>query len=424
MEITVACRTDVGRVRHNNEDAFLCDPDVGLFVVCDGMGGHNAGEVASRTACEIIQKEIDEAARLRERFLVSGRAADIKLLRKAVESAVQAAGREIHRLASRADELTGMGTTCTVVLLTGHQKGILAHVGDSRLYVLRGDKMHQLSEDHTYVSELVKRGALTREQARHHPQGNVLSRALGVQPTVAVDTMVFDIDPGDTYLLCTDGLHNYFQDPAELARRFQGPALQAQLDEAIQSALERGGHDNCTAVAFRLPGATPADMPLGADQRIATLKRIPLFSYLTYNELVHVLGLTQLNRVSAGSTLIAEGDRGEELFVILAGEVEVKKGAQSLAMLKAGAHLGEMALIDNAPRSATVVAKTDVNLLSMHRDEFFALIRAQPTIATKLLWSFVQALSSRLRETNAALQGARKDQQGESSLDIFVDEEP
>ncbi len=423
MDLTLVTRTDVGRVRTNNEDSFLADQGLGLFVVCDGMGGHNAGEVASRAACDILHTEISGMTKLREKYLASGRPADVKALRKAVENAMLAACKEIHKRASKNPEQAGMGTTCTMVLLAGHDRAVLAHVGDSRLFVARGGALHQLSEDHTYVNELIKRGALTKEQARNHPHGNVLSRAMGVQPSVAVDTMIFDIDPGDTYMLCSDGLYNYYQDQAELHGMLSGPDLGAAVESLIQGALVRGGHDNCTAVAFRFAGQLAGSQaPLAAEQRIAALKRIPIFMHLTYNELVKVLGLTLLAQAPAGQTIITEGEKGDELFVVLAGEVDLTKGGHPLASLQAGVHLGEMAMIDSAPRSATVRAKTDVNLLVVRREEFFGLIRTEPVIATKLLWSFVQVLSARLRQTNEALQGARRELEQGAEFEIFVDE--
>ncbi len=424
MEIAVASRSDVGRVRTNNEDNLLVDEPLGLFVVCDGMGGHSAGEVASKITCEILHKEAQGLAKLREKFVASAKPADAKALRKGLEAAVHAACKEVYRKASKSPELAGMGTTVTAVMIAGHHKGVLAHVGDSRLYVMRGGKVHQLSEDHTYVNELVKRGALTKEQAKNHPQANVLSRALGVQPTVPVDTMIFDIDPGDTYLLCSDGLYHYYPDATELGEGLGHATLSEGVELLISRALERGGHDNTTGVVFRIGGETTAEQrPLAAEQRISILKRIPFFAHLSYNELVKVVGLTQLARAHDGEQFITEGDNGDALFVLLAGEVDIIKGGQTIVSLKAGAHIGEMALIDNAPRSASVKARGEVNLLVMRRDEFFSLIRSEPVIATKLLWSFVQVLSGRLRDTNEALQGARRElvQTAADELEIFVD---
>lgn len=424
MDISVASRTDVGRVRANNEDSFKVDEALGLYMVCDGMGGHNAGEVASAMCCEVVEREIVGLEAVRQRFLESGNASDAKTIRKGLENAVGAACKEVFRQASRNPDQAGMGTTCTVVLLIGHNKGILAHVGDSRLFVLRQKQVRVLSEDHTYVNELVRRGAITREQAKNHPQGNVLSRALGVQPSVAVDTMIFDMDAGDTYLLCSDGLYNYFPDPQDLHTELAGPDLALGIDRLVDQALESGGHDNCTGIIFRVGGQIPeSDNTTAAEQRIAILKKIPIFTHLTYNELVKVLGLTQLTRMAEGEHLTTEGDVGEELFVILAGEVEVIKGGELFATLKPGSHLGEMAMVDNAPRSATVRALMDVNVLTMRRSEFFGLIRSEPVIATKLLWSFVKVLSGRLRDTNEALQGAMRTQASEEEFQLFVQED-
>ena len=425
MDLTIASRTDVGRIRTNNEDNYHVDMVAGLFIVSDGMGGHNAGEVASKLSCDVISREIDDAQALRERYDNSGDTQDLKALRKIMENAVGTACKEIYRQASRSEDQAGMGTTCTAVWFVGNNKGIIGHVGDSRLYVLRSGNLHQLSEDHTYVNELVKRSALSKEEAKNHPQGNVLSRALGVQPTVSVDTMIFDVDPGDTYLLCSDGLYNYYQENQEIAALLNVADLNVSLKNLIDRALERGGHDNCTAIAVRVGGAPPSiDSALAADQRIAILKRIRIFSYLTYNELVKVLGLTHLTAAAAGAYIITEGERGDELYVVLSGSVEIIKGGASIATLQAGVHLGEMAMIDNAPRSATVRALEDVNLLVMRREEFFNLIRTEPAIASKLLWSFVQVLSGRLRETNEALQGARKglNDNGET-FEIFMDDD-
>ena len=410
MHPTIATRTDVGRVRKNNEDYFISNPELGLYIVCDGMGGHNAGEVASQMTCEVIQREIEAAQEHRNKFLESGKASDCKALRKILQASIARSCKEVYKEACRNPERAGMGTTCTVVWLVGHDKGILGHVGDSRLYVARAGGIYQLSEDHTYVNELLKRGAITREQSKNHPQGNVLSRALGVQPSVAIDTMIFDTDPGDTYMLCSDGLYNYYDESEEILTRLAQEDLDTSLNELIDTALERGGHDNITVIALRIGGPPAAETgSVAARERIEILKQIPIFAHLNYHELVRVLGLTQLLAIEEGAEFIHEGEQGNEMYVLLTGEVEVIKGNEVLASLTRGVNLGEMAMIDNAPRSASVRAKTNSHVLIMRREEFFGIIRGEPVIGTKLLWSLVQVLSGRLRDTNAALEGARKE---------------
>lgn len=428
MKPLVAARTDVGCVRTNNEDAFFTDADAGIYIVCDGMGGHNAGEVASQLTCEIVARELrsDTTRAALAKFKESGKTKDSKNLRKLMEAAVTTACREVFGAASKDATKAGMGTTCTVVLLADHGKGVLGHVGDSRLYVKRRSTVYQLSEDHTYVNELVKRGIINRSEAQDHPQGNVLSRALGVQPSVAVDTMIFDIDPGDTYMLCSDGVYNYFGDHQELLKPLSAGSLQEGIFEIIDTALNRGGHDNATIVALRFSDTAPTNAAaIAADERIAILKQIPIFSHLNYNELVKVLGLTQIDKFAQGAELISEGQSGEEMYVVLSGDTEILKGGDVLTTLPAGVHLGEMAMVDSAPRSATARAKNDLNVLTMKRSEFFSIVRSEPVIATKLLWSLVQVLSGRLRETNDALQGAREelaDQDDTGAFEILFDD--
>jgi serine/threonine protein phosphatase PrpC len=428
MKPIVAALTDVGRVRTNNEDAFFTSLEDGIYIVCDGMGGHNAGEVASQMTCEIVARELssDSTQAALAKFSESGKTKDSKNIRKLMEAAITTACREVFASASKDSEKAGMGTTCTVVLLTDHGKGVLGHVGDSRLYVMRRDTVHQLSEDHTYVNELVKRGIINRSEAQDHPQGNVLSRALGVQPSVAVDTMIFDIDPGDTYMLCSDGVYNYYADHKELGAPLSAKNLTGGIEQIVKTALDRGGHDNATVVAFRFSDQAESNTAVvAADERIAILKQIPVFSHLNYNELVKVLGLTQIDKFDAGSELISEGQTGEEMYVVLSGDTEILKGGKVITTLPAGVHLGEMAMVDNAPRSATARAKNDCNVLTMKRGEFFSIVRSEPVIATKLLWSLVQVLSGRLRDTNEALQGARKelaDDEHTGSFEILFDD--
>ena len=429
MQVQAAGLSDVGRVRTNNEDHFVADTQLGLFIVCDGMGGHSAGEVASHICCEVLSQHGPAMQQARAVWERSQNPTDLKTVATTVDQAMAAACKKIFEHSSKDPKTQGMGTTCTMVFLAGHRKGILAHVGDCRLYLLRAGKMHQLSDDHTYVNDLLRRGALTREQAVNHPQSNVLSRAMGVQPSVAADLMVFDIDPADTFLLCSDGVHTYFAKNEELSALIgtaQEPA--AAVSALLAAALERGGHDNCTAILLKIPPEQTAEVnrtagpDVAAQQRIAILQKIPIFAHLTYHELVKVLGLTQMSQLPPSTTFIHEGQTGHELFVILDGEVEITRNGATLTTLTSGAHIGEMAMVDNAPRSATVFTRRDTTLLVMRRDEFFGIIRGEPVIATKLLWSFLKVISNRLRKTNDALHVAQKDVSSDTGeFDIFGD---
>ena len=221
--------THVGKVRNNNEDSLtVIEPET--FVVADGMGGAQAGEVASQMLVEVVKIVLANVPR----------PWDEKILARAI----LVANEKILETARKNDELKGMGTTATILSLDG-LNAYFAHVGDSRLYLLRGDDFKQITEDHSYVDTLVKRGELTAEQARVHPMKNVLLQAVGVVEDVFVDAANFSVEHGDKFLLCTDGLTNMVED-ADIAKILQNAANPA--DELIDAALTAGGKDNVTVI--------------------------------------------------------------------------------------------------------------------------------------------------------------------------------
>ncbi len=223
--------SDIGKVRETNEDSFVCKPP--LFVVADGMGGHVAGEVASRVAAETVCAQ----------FAAAGTTSPEKLLRQAIT----AANEIIYRMAQEDSSRAGMGTTLTAAFVDGAVV-YWGHVGDSRLYLLRGGKLTQVSEDHSLVGELVKNGSITAEEALTHPHRNILTRAVGTGDKVIVDTGSLALEAGDRLLLCTDGLTNMVADAdmaALLSQEGDGAALLARL---VDKANAAGGLDNITAV--------------------------------------------------------------------------------------------------------------------------------------------------------------------------------
>ena len=244
-----AARTDVGMKREHNEDSFLVNEDLGLYVVCDGMGGHAGGETASRLAVQTIEKELI-SARLRadDPFSVDAPLAESPLadaLREAVEGACAA----VFRTSRVNPELAGMGTTCISLLVRGGH-AIVGHVGDSRAYLVRGAEVWQLSEDHSLVNEQVRAGLLTLEEAKHSRLKNIITRSVGFEEDVLVDVMGVETQPGDRFLLCSDGLSNLIDN-----REIRDALLESELTEVpqklIQLANARGGDDNITVVAVQ-----------------------------------------------------------------------------------------------------------------------------------------------------------------------------
>jgi serine/threonine protein phosphatase PrpC len=256
MKCTAVGLTDVGRRRQSNEDCYLVDSALGLFVVADGMGGHNAGEVASGEAVDALHgmvKREEEGLRSLEELAAAdgGKAASFALHKtlRVVESAVQAATYMVFGLGQANPEQRGMGTTLSVLLVRGGY-AITAQVGDSRIYMLRDHTVEQLTEDHTLVQWQLKKGLITEEEAKVSRQKNVITRAVGSREYVQVDTRSFPVFHGDRFLLCSDGLHGYLE-PFEVGGLMEG-SLEQVVERSIAMANQRGGRDNITAIAVEL----------------------------------------------------------------------------------------------------------------------------------------------------------------------------
>ena len=231
-------RTDIGKLRKQNEDAAWFDEARAVFAVADGMGGHLAGEVASRMAIEAVQR----MARENERPGIA-----------ALREAVACAHETILAHAQDHIECAGMGTTLSVLWL-GENYAYIAHVGDSRIYRLREGSLTQITQDHSLVEELVRAGLITREQARTHPRRNIITRALGTHGENEPDLLVTDVQDGDVFLLCTDGLTGMVPDD-EIERTLRDCGIEAAADRLLALALDAGGRDNVTLILCARTGA-------------------------------------------------------------------------------------------------------------------------------------------------------------------------
>lgn len=240
-----AALTHIGLVRQVNEDGYALLSDTRPFhavMVADGMGGHLAGEVASAVAIEEVKKE------LRQR-MEAGLSADTTPL-ELVREAIQIANQAVFRRATDSPGCSGMGTTIVVALYDQHNIW-LGFIGDSRAYLINKDSIRQLTDDHSLVNELLKSGQITKEEAVHHPQKNILTRSLGTDLYVQVDTLETSWQDGDILLLCSDGLTNLLQEEEIASILHKEGNMQNKLQQLVQLALHKGGNDNITVVAVR-----------------------------------------------------------------------------------------------------------------------------------------------------------------------------
>jgi protein phosphatase len=238
MILRAAASTDVGLRRKINEDRYGLAPELGLYLVADGMGGHTAGQVASELAAEASIQAIQT---------LDGASAS---LAEKLRYAVASANRAIFTTAQQRPELQGMGTTI-VCLLASEGRAALAHVGDSRAYIIRERRIRQLTDDHSIVGELVRRKQISEEAARGHPHRHVLTRALGVRRAVEPDLLEFTPLAVDTFLLCSDGLTNHVEDHEIAKAVYDEPDIQEVCERLVDLANGRGGEDNTTIVLAR-----------------------------------------------------------------------------------------------------------------------------------------------------------------------------
>jgi serine/threonine protein phosphatase PrpC len=245
--------TDVGRRREQNEDAFLVDLADALFVVADGMGGHAGGGTASSIAVKTIQERIRAARAAAPAAFASPSTADASHFPSVLRVAVESACKAIYGAAQADPTLAGMGTTVTGALIAGHT-AFIAHVGDSRCYLLRGGRIFQLSEDHSLVNEQLKAGAITEEEARQSRFRNIITRSVGFEEEVLVDVVGLEVERGDSIVLCCDGLSNLVTDP-EILEIAAGTPLAEAPERLVALANERGGDDNITVIVVKVDGA-------------------------------------------------------------------------------------------------------------------------------------------------------------------------
>lgn len=394
--------TDTGVKRKHNEDYVFVDKECGLTILCDGMGGHAAGEVASEKTATFISSYIKKNLSVIKKYEDHIQEASAKkFIKKIVLDAVMEANEKVYNLSESDPEKKGMGTTLVMSLIV-KDYAFIAHVGDSRAYMLRSNELNQLTEDHSFVNEMVREGILTKAQAVGHPKANVITRSIGIQNSVMADFLSVELMPGDRLLLCSDGLYEYFKDE-ELAKLMGASHLGKACQKMIDVANKRGGKDNITVVLTSLLDQCEAPThpdTVTPDKKVKILKKIPLFQKMDYREINLLLEHSGSINVPENKEVIVENEDGDSMFVILKGEVKVIAGENEVARLKAGKYFGEMSLVDKAPRSASIHSVSPCKFLVFKRGELFKLLKKEPLIGMKVFWAFVQNMNIRLREND------------------------
>jgi serine/threonine protein phosphatase PrpC len=394
-----AGRTDPGRRRDNNEDALLLDIDNGVFAVADGVGGREAGEVASALAIDTLRAAAPGLARAVAAYAAAPDWSARNAVLEALDAALQQASQRIYEEAEAAGK-QGM-TTTIVVAVVGGGAAFLAHVGDSRAWLVREGHIKQLTEDHSMVNELVRAGQMSFEEAKRSRYRNVITRALGLYPTVQADVVSIEILPGDRVVLASDGL----SDPVPLDRIGE-LAAEDTVDRAAQllvdAANDAGGPDNVTAVVVEPEATLEAEV---ARARAQVMQDLFLFHGLPFHVRLRVSRICEEIRFTPEQKLVVEGAIDDRMFVIVQGEVRVSRDGVALARLGPGQHFGELGLLEDQERSASVYGATAGSALVIQRARLQEFCQREPGLGNALLWRLLTVLGARLRDSNA--QAAR-----------------
>lgn len=406
MEHRAVGLTDVGRKRDHNEDYFVMKEDLGLYVVCDGMGGHAAGEVASEMTATVVAKVVQKNYSHIIDFMAEPNKANRERVKRLLEAAIQRACKKVFEASESDSSKQGMGTTCVLCLMV--ENGVfVAHVGDSRCYLYRQNETHQITEDHSLVNEYVKQGVMSKEDAQKHPQANLITRAVGLQPTVQVDTLYSETMDGDIILLCSDGLSEYLRE-SDITKMITTNSLKDLPKLSVDLANKRGGKDNITSVLIQTGDPSAEIASDSVSKKVEMLKKIPLFKNFDFQELTKIMEVIEVHRFGSGELIIEENSLGEEMYIILSGHVDVTKENVKIAELKPGNFFGEMSLIDKTPRSATIRSIDETKMMVIHKRPLFAVLKGESRVAMKLFWALLQTMSKRLRVTGEEIASLKE----------------
>lgn len=403
MDCKAAARSDVGNVRERNEDSYLVDEDNGLFVVADGMGGGIGGDVASQILVETLEADAGSIARAARSRNPANVAEDREHLLKLLTSSFLEANREIFNTGEGE-----MGTTGEAVFLTD-RAALIAHVGDSRTYLIREGTVQRLTSDHNFEEPADASDSGRADdvsEGSHDDYGHILTRTIGGKPHVRVDTIYITLQPGDRLLLCTDGLSNHIE-RSQISALAEVDGPDKFVDGLVQRVRASGGLDDSTAVAVDLPESEAFDSEepdsIDTSKKVQILRQLALFDGVDDRTILQLLRHVFTVDFEEGEQIIEQGAEERSMYVLVSGTAEVRREGERLAEISPGNHVGEMALVDEGPRSAEVIAIEPVTALVISPDEFDEMIRRIPAVGNRILSNLLKKCTERLRRTNEVL---------------------
>ncbi len=395
-------RTDVGLKRRQNEDALLALEDEGLFVVADGVGGRKAGELASALTVDTFQAHSKRLRMAVEKFTREPHHETRNAVLRMLEEVANNASSRVYETAEGTGR-QGMTTTLAAAIVGGGLVFVV-HVGDSRIYLLRDGQLRLLTEDHSLVNEMIRTGSMSREEAARSRYRNVITRAIGLYPNVQADTLAVELIEGDRILLCSDGLSDLVTGE-EITTLMRNPDVTESVEGLVDAALARGGKDNITVIGIAPEATLEAD---AVTARTRVMDQLFLFQDLPPQARIRVGRILSDRHVGPGEVVVKQGDVGDTLYAVVRGAFSVLIDDREVAVLGEGEHFGDLALVDDSPRSATIKARSYGHLLCIQRDALAAWCAMEPSSGNRILWKLVATLSERLRTTNRQLSDSQR----------------
>jgi serine/threonine protein phosphatase PrpC len=389
-----------GRKRVHNEDCLLRLDHVPLFAVADGMGGGDAGELASAlTVARLGAWSADISQHLRQATSAAG----LQALRERVEQAYHDAHAAVIACAEQGRR-AGMGTTLVTAALL-EDRALVWNVGDSRASLLRAGQLHAITQDHSLAMWRHLRGELSAEQLRTHPDRHRLYQAIGCGQSVDVDIHEVSLADGDLLLLCSDGLCGVVEEEQIVQLIDHAATLDEAARSLVEAANEAGGPDNISVVLIQWSGGPSAAR---LDHRSQALRKAFLFHDLSDAELATLRPYLHERRLARGQALLREGEPGQDLIVLLEGRARVTRQGLPLTEIGPGGHLGELGLAAEGRRSATAVAMEETLVVSLGREDFLRLCRRRPALANRLCLCLLDSVGLRLRDLTERLEAVMR----------------
>lgn len=387
--------SDQGLKRSRNEDFIHINNDRKLYIVCDGVGGAGNGNIASKMAADSCASFIADGEASFNEFYRTGQMHHLEDL---VKNAMQTACGDVFFAAHKKPALKGMASTMTTVLFV-NDKAILGHVGDSRLYLIRNNQVYVVTEDHTLGREVRERHAMPEEEIKKNKLDHILNRSIGFFKSVEIDTLVFDILPGDELILCSDGLHNYLRTPVQLVPMLEHEESSTCLKEMVQFALNAGGSDNISVILMqtKLEESVYMGFDSGRTELLndfSILNKIHLFNDLTFIRINRILNVCETIEYSEGDLVYSEGEEVVGVYIVYRGNLKASaKTAELSSTYKKGDFFAEKSLMYKYTATQTVSVTEPTTLLYISSENYKKLCHNHPKFGVKLLENFIKGLS-------------------------------